>query len=135
MLINEIADYLESQSIGTVGTDIFVNRFPDERGQTYNNIVVIHQTAGLEPSMEGPLHQRGYQIIVRNVSLEQAIGKAENILNLLHTDQSNANIDTELTVGGTKLFFGRALQDPYNLGQDEKQRYEVVCNYIIGTRT
>ncbi len=46
MLLHEIAAYLESQSVGTRGTDLFTGFMPD----TPNEIVVVYENPGSPPS-------------------------------------------------------------------------------------
>lgn len=82
-LINEIADYLVTQGVGTaVGTDIFVDALPT--GESFaDNVVAIFQYSAT-PLLDGTTDQNfSFQFQVRDVSRDDAYGKALKIHSLL----------------------------------------------------
>lgn len=123
---SELASYLENEGIGTVGTDIFYTKMPAD----VNNCVGVLHTGGAGASMGGPKRTLTFQIVVRNTDIDNAKTTANAIRQLLHADDSTNKTDYTLP-SGTRVLTGLALQEPFNLGQDENNRYEVVANYQL----
>lgn len=128
-LVEEVADYLEDESIGTVGTDIFVCTLPDEQ-DSENDIVALYDTGGIAPYDHMPLKRRTIQIIVRDTDYPSAEAKARNIRDLLH----NRFWQDVVTAGDNFQLRSEALQEPGSIGPDEKNRYLISCNYLFLTR-
>lgn len=128
-LIEEIAEYLEDEGIGTVGTSIFIGKLPDD-ADVQNDIVAIFDTGGFPPDAHVPLKERTVQIIVRDTLYVDANTTATSVRDLLHN-----RFWQDIVSGGT-IFQLRssALQEPTNIGQDDKNRYEISCNYLFLTR-
>lgn len=92
-----LADYLQKNNFGTVGTNIFIGYMPEgtnglyiERiGGTLNNYVPIEETA--------------VNLYAKNTKSETAITTLENIKRFIHrmhnTTQDSAYIYTFLTIG------------------------------------
>ena len=119
MLLDDIADYLETQGIGTVGVDIFKGEMSDEP----SNCVAIERYAGKPPDTLG-YEYPGLQVRVRNTSRPDAEAKIKSIESLLHC-LSN------ITLNGTRYLSLFAQQGPVPLGRDESNRIDLVQNYII----
>jgi len=79
LLLENIATYLASNSVGTLGRDIFVGYMPESPP----NVVVISPTGGQSPGLDGKEYP-SVQIMVRDTSSRNGLAKAENIRNLLH---------------------------------------------------
>jgi len=123
---SELAEHLEDQAIGTVGTDIFYSKMPAD----VDNCIGVLHTGGSGASMAGPKRNLTFQIVVRNTNIDTAKAKANSIRQLLHADDSTNQTDYDLP-SGSRVLTGFAIQEPYNLGQDENNRYEVVANYQL----
>ena len=119
MLLDDIADYLESQGIGTVGVDLFKGDTPE----IPDNCVTIERYAGQSPGMLG-YEKPGLQVRVRNKIRENAEIKIKSIETLLHCLCNT-------TLSGTRYLSIFAQQSPTPLGRDESNRFDLVQNYII----
>ncbi len=128
-LVEEVADYLEDNSIGVVATNIFIGTIPDEQNTT-DNLVALFDTGGIAPYDHMPLRRRTIQIIVRNSSYPLAEAKARAIRDLLH----NRFWETVVSGGTNFQLRSEALQEPGSIGADGKNRFEISCNYLFLTR-
>jgi hypothetical protein len=125
MIAKEIADYLESQSIGTVGTDIFIDAMPDSP----NDMVVVYNTGGFEPDIDVAIEHPTFQITTRSESSATAYAKAEAIKALLHL-----KYNVTLEVDGIYYYFILMMNGINNLGRDEKNRIEYSINFRCKVR-
>lgn len=116
----DIAEYLEDQSIGVVGTDIFVGFQPD----ISDNIITIYVSGGSSPSIPIDLEYPSIQVVVRNTSYATCESKAYSIFNALHTT-GNTSIEGSTYQG---IY---ANQQPFSLGKDDQNRSEFVINFRI----
>lgn len=122
----ELLEYLIAGGVGaTIGVDMFRNKIPSE----VDIAVGVVSTGGGAPSVGAPTKELSYQILVRHTSYESGMQKANMIRELLHVNETTDRTMYKLTTGGTLVFESHALQEPYNLGQDENGRYEIVSNY------
>lgn len=92
-----VADYLQKNNFGTVGTDIFVGYLPEDKngiyvdriGGTLNNYV--------------PIEEAAVNIYVKDTKAQTAITTLENIKRFVHrmhnTTQGNAYMYTLLVIG------------------------------------
>lgn len=126
-VLQELGTYLQTQSIGTLNTDMFLTKLP----VSPNNCVGILDTGGQSSDSHFPSKNLTFQIIVRNTSYDTAMNKAIAIRELLHTNDDTLAYNTILTAGVTKVMRGEAIQEPYNLGQDKNGRYEISTNYSL----
>ena len=129
-VLEDLGQYLQNNGIGTQATDMFLAEMPT----TPNNLVSIMDTGGPTSSTHEPTRQFTFQIIVRNTDYATAMNKANAIRALLHTNDLTKKSEYDLVSGGTHIMTGKAIQEPYNLGQDEAQRYQIVTNYNFLTR-
>jgi hypothetical protein len=127
MIALQIAEYLEDNSIGVVGSGIFAEFLPDAP----DNAVVIFSTGGITESSSAVL---GYdkptvQVRVRNTSQLAAYTAASVIYSLLQGARNFTLPD------GTLVTTIQALQThPVNIGRDAKQRCEYTQNYFLEIR-
>lgn len=121
MLLDEIGARLQSQSLGTVGTDIFLGRLPE----TPDNGIAIISYPGSEP-----LHTFGtdnwagrprFQVKVRNTSFAAAETKAGQCVTALSF--------VEVVISGTRYLRCSALQDPFQLSHDQNERAVFAVNF------
>lgn len=121
-LLEDIGTYLEAESIGTQGTDLFIGMMPDEP----DNCVAIYQYSGLAPVKamtivpgEYVMEQPRVNVMVRNSSFQNAQAKAQAVFDALG-GYSAGNI-----------LFIDALQSPYQLGPDQNNRQLIGCNFEV----
>ena len=120
MIADELAEYLEDNSHGTVGTNIFVGQMTD----TPMNQVVVMPTAGMAPTAVVDYQYAGVQITIRNSSFETGYTKAQAIFDLFHA-LTATTIESQ--------FYNRidALGSPAYLGQDENYNHRFTLNLIV----
>jgi hypothetical protein len=115
----DIAEYLEDQGYGTVGTDIFIGWMPD----TPTNAIVVTATQGRPPMVLGDLEMPGFQVRVRNSAYDSGWTVANNILDLLHAL-------TDATIETRNYYRIDAQGSVTALGRDEKDRDLFSVNFI-----
>lgn len=121
----EIAEYLEDSSIGTVGTDIFVDMLPD----LANDVIMIYSTGGQVPDIDLPIGSPNFEVLVRSNSAETAYAKITSIVNLLHQ-----KYNITLVTGGNYYYSILLLGEINALGRDEKGRIEYSVNFNCKVR-
>lgn len=121
MLLDDIATYLEANSIGTVGTDLFKGDMPE----TPDNCVALFEYAGEPPEVATDIEYPGLQVRVRNTSYSAARVKIDAVYALLHTLANT-------TLSGTKYLSIFAVQSsPVPLGRDSSNRVDLAQNYKV----
>lgn len=120
MLLDDIATYLQTGGVGTVGTDLFKGELPPDP----DNCVAIYEYAGQPPFVSVDIDRPGLQVRVRNKGYAQARAKIDQIYLLLH---ALANT----TINGTRYLIVRAVQSPFSMGRDSNNLVELVQNFII----
>ena len=124
--IEELVDYLVTQSIGTKGTDLFFDHMPDVAG----TIVCLYDTGGTPPPAELPQRTPTVMVQVRSAKTEEysdARLLAAKIHNLFHGMIS-------VTLTNNHIETARAFGLPQSIGQDKNQRHLVSANYEFNTR-
>lgn len=114
----DIAAYLQTQAIGTVGTNIFYGYLPDAP----DNAIAIYDTAG-RPSQIHEIDRPNFQVVVRNTSYSSAATTIQSIQALLQ------NI-TNTTINGQFYVDISNLQSPFSAGYDVEKRVEFRQNYV-----
>lgn len=122
MLLDDIASYLQTAGIGTVGTDIFKGEMPAEP----DNCIGLFEYGGGRPEHApgAPLDRPGLQARVRNLSYPVARQKCQDIQNVLHGIHEQA-------INGTYYILILANQSPEPLGRDANDRMEFVQNFSV----
>ena len=128
-LLTDIGDYLESNSIGIVNTDIFLSQVPD----TPDDVVTVFEYAGNNPSKMADNRSPGLQIRTRSNSYETARAKIEDIYALLGEIGNEYNDTTAagVEINGTLYLKFEVVQEPLPLGTDSKGRHELAQNFIV----
>lgn len=125
MISEEIADYLQSKGIGTVGTDLFVDHMPDAP----DTCIAVFSTGGLEPDGKYGYDDPTIEIMTRSLNVKTAFDKIASAYNQL---QALTNVTL---ASGTRVINSYALQsNPANIGQDEKLRTRFTQNYHLHVR-
>lgn len=123
---NDIAEYLEDQGMGTVGTDIFIGRLHD----TPDDCITVYAYAGEEPDRAWNGEYPRLQIIVRRKTLEAPAGgvdayaRAYQVFNLFRNKPN-------LTMNGTLYRWIHPLHSPAQMGFDANKRPLIVMNFRI----
>ena len=124
-LIDDVAAYLQAQSVGTVGTDIFKGTLPDSP----DNCVAVYETGGPAPQKYLPINKPTFQILVRNKSYALGRDKLEAVRTALHR-KSNLS----LVSGQTFAYYILANSEGGHIGRDEAGRDEFSINFVAETR-
>ena len=126
-LLQEIGDYLTSQGVGTLGTNMFLGYLPDAP----NTAGAIYPTGGItavHAFAPGPgqakAQRPSVQIVWRSTSFQTADTKIRQIWALLDGLP-------ERTLGGTRYQSIEAVADPALMNRDEQGRTIMVANFYI----
>jgi hypothetical protein len=122
---NELADYLATQGVGTVATNIFVVKLP----ATPDNCIALFGLPGQvigDQREVASLHFPRVQIITRNTSYENASDKLEAVRTALHNKYG-------LDFASWRVMRLHAEQEGGSIGQDDQGRYEFSINFVAET--
>jgi len=124
MMADDVAEYLEDQAVGTVGTSIFVGHMPDAPA----DCIAVIQSGGESPEMAGPISgqiERPRLIVrVRNTSYASGASKANDVLKALHTAG-------EVSLSGHRYLFIRAVGSVNQLGRDHENRSLFSLDFVV----
>ena len=124
-LLDDVAAYLEANSIGIVGVDIFAGKMP----MSPDKAICLYELPGYGPHVILPMEQPGVKIRVRDVDsevgIQAAMATAYSIKKLLHRK-------INLTLG-SGVIYARidATGNPGWVGQDNKGRSIIDVNFIM----
>jgi hypothetical protein len=123
-LIDDVAAYLESEGLGTVGDDIFKSYLPDTNNGT---ILAVMDTGGPKPDPYLPTKEPTFQVYV--VANTYTAGKAmlDDVRDALHQVANE-------TIGSTYFYFILALSEGGHVGRSENGRDEFSINFQCRTR-
>ena len=122
-MIEDIATYLQTAGIGTIGTNLFKGQIPTEP----DNCVAVFEYAGSPPAVthdKKTLDSPGLQIRVRNADYAAGMTAIQGIIDVL-SPLSNVSI------GSGYYLSILANQSPVPLGLDEKDRHEFSMNFLV----
>jgi len=117
--IDNLAKYLEDNTIGTLRTNLFKAYLPDKP----NNVVVVYDTGGFEPDVYLPTGLPTFQIFVRNENYTNGKAKVDAIVALV---KSKANL--QLVSGGVYFYYLTLMSEPVHIGRDKTERDEFSIN-------
>lgn len=127
MLLPELATYLQSAGIGTLGTDLFYGRVP----ASPDVCTVLMEYGGLpiEPDLGTPTIRLEFprvQVLTRGLKDDYDTPrlKAQAVLVAL-----TAIVNQSLS--GVAYKVAAALQSPFFLRRDQNDRVEIACNYQV----
>ena len=124
-LIEQIATLLQTNGVGTLGTNLFVSRLPDN----IDSCVGVFDTGGLIPNIDIPLGEPTFQVYIRAVSYEAGKTKLDAVRALLHRRMNQVVI-----TGGTYAYYIYAMSEGGHVGQNERGQDEFSINFKILTR-
>jgi hypothetical protein len=119
-LLTDIANYINSNTSLTLGTDLFIGTLP----ANVESCVGIFQSGGVEPTTYLDVIKPTIQIIVRNTNYETAQQLSYEIYDSLHQLYNQ-------TMGSTEIYTIFALQEPTDIGEDETGRAVFTGNYVF----
>src|SRR5574337_2076253 len=125
MILDELGLYLQTNSIGTLGTDLFTGTLPD----TPDNAVALYEYGGVTPvSTLGPgqakFERPRVQVLVRATTYSAARSKIESIYKLLH-GLANTSLSS------VRYLLVEAVQSPAFMEKDTNNRVKLICNFQI----
>lgn len=125
MMAQDVAEYLEDQSIGTIGTSIFVGYMPDAPAKC----LTVYEYAGMEPERthDGRVVRRpGLQIRARG----SVNGDFSEVRAMLQSAEDVLDVLTNQSIEGTFYRSIRAAQSVTPLGR-ANQMFQAVQNYRV----
>lgn len=125
IFIEQIATYLQSQSIGTIASDLFIGNMPD----TPNNCVAVINTGGLEPSIDIPDKTPTFQVLIRNTDYEAGELKLAAVRTALHQFMNDY-----LVANQTYVYYIYLSSEGGHIGKDVNGRDEWSVNFHCKTR-
>ena len=124
-LISEVATYLQSQGLGTVGTNIFYSYMPDSVAPC----IGVFDTGGAEPDRYIPTKEPTFQIFIRSTSYAEGKAKLDSVRSALHQQKN-----TLLSSGEIYFYFIFAISEGGHLGRNPAGQDEFSMNFHCRTR-
>lgn len=120
-LATDVANYIDSNTSLTLGTDLFISRLPGSP----TTCVVVYETGGMQPDGDAPtqLKEPTFQILIR--SSDYATGRA-----YLDTMRSLFHKLIETDVGGTHFLNCFLVSEGGHIGQDDAGNDEFSINFV-----
>lgn len=125
MFVRDIAEILQSQGIGTLGTDLFLVQIPFQP----DSLIALIPTGGYATDLPISDVRLTAQVFARDTSEENCYNKIWRVFNALIGDENRCLI----APSGRKMVI-QALQPPESLGRDENNRAIYVFNIAAWTR-
>lgn len=122
-LINDIASYLQTAGIGTLGTNLFASYMPD----SVDTAVCVLDTGGVMPDPDIPTKSPTIQIFIRSADYATGKTKVDLVRATLH---QLANTQ----VGSTYIYYCLAQSEGGHIGRNERGLDEFSMNFICLTR-
>jgi len=122
--IEEIARYLQTKSVGTLGTNLFYSYLPD----SVDACVAVMDTGGMTPDIDLPTKEPTFQVFIRSTTYDLGKAKMNTVRNELHR-----LMNTTLS-GGTYVYNVFALSEGGHIGRNERGLDEFSINFKSLTR-
>ena len=122
-LIADIAQYLDDQEVGTLGTDLFISNVPDAA----DTVISVLDTGGMKPDNYLPTKDPTFQVFIRAATYEAGKTLLDSIRALLHRKFNE-------TVGSTYIYYCEALSEGGNIGRNARGLDEFSINFHCHTR-
>ena len=128
-VLEEIVAFLDSEGLGTAGTDLFMSRMPD----TPDACGCVYETGGITPDLgfgsslvrfESP----AIQVVFRGTKLDYDGPRAK----AKTAWESLAGVEAPQSLSGTIYNWIHPLQSPFLLEKpDEEERFSIAFNALI----
>lgn len=125
VVIDDIAQYLATNGVGTLGTDLFKSFVPS----TPDDCVTVLDTGGVKPDADIPTKSPTFQVYIRAASYSAGRAKLDSVRALLH-QVANQN----LVANQTYFYYILALAEGGHLGRDANGRDLFSINFQALTR-
>lgn len=125
MILDDIAEYLEDEGVGTVGTNIFKSYLPDSVDTGF----AILDTGGLMPDPDVPTKEPTFQIFLRAADYATGRAKLDAIRTALHRIANQT-----LITGGTYFYFILAQSEGGHIGRNDRGLDEFSMNFHCRTQ-
>lgn len=119
-MLEEIGQYLQDEGVATQGTDLWLGLMQD----IPDDSVALFEHAGPPPEVFDRTTYPALQVRVRSRDYAAAQTRIDTIYELLH-----GLAETDLS--GTRYHLIRAKQRPFSLGQVDRERLELACNFAV----
>lgn len=125
LVSTEIAAYLQTQGLGTLGTNLYKERMPEMP----DTATAIFSTGGIMSDPKEGYDNPTIEVMTRADDPATAYNQIAAIYNVLQ------GLNNVLLASGTRLVHMWALQSqPINIGQDENKRTRFTQNYQLLVR-
>lgn len=122
-VIADIATYLQTAGLGTVGTSIFASYTPD----VADNMICVLDTGGPMPDPYLPTKSPTFQVFIRASDYETGRTKLDRVRSTLH---QLANT----TIGMTYFYYILAQSEGGHIGRNERGLDEFSINFFALTQ-
>jgi len=119
-IIDQIADLLEDQGIGTVGTSIFTGELPNDG----NNIVSLVSSPSPEPNKSIPYYTQNFDVWARYSDYDDGNAKLQSIFDIIHQRE-----DFDLTDFHCYLSYAVGMID--DMGRDAERRHLFKVSFAV----
>lgn len=121
LISTEVAAYLQLQSIGTVGVNLFKERMP----ASPDTATLLTSTGGFEPDAKHGYDELTLQVMTRADNPIVAFNNITSVYNALH------GLNNVTLPSGTFLIHSRAMSMLANIGLDEENRTRFTQNFRL----
>jgi len=141
-LVQDIGDYLEEQSIGTVGTDIFLSEMPDTPDTCIsiyrNEDTAVERIAGIDMPSDrlAGIKRPRFKVAVRASSYDSAMTLAKTIEDELVRigDEFSETLSAGVEINNTFYFRVDSSEDAFEQERDVQSRVIVAQKFITAAR-
>lgn len=130
MLLDDIADYLSTSGLGTVGTNIFKGGFPPDAPDAS---VCVYETGGFgtvhamhsQPG-NAVVERPRIQVVARAAEYDYATARSTSQAAFLLLDGLRNR-----TINGKRYLWITSLHSPFSIGADDNRRVRIGMNYDV----
>lgn len=136
MFLQAVIEHLVANGIGTFGTDLFASTYPSNAP---DQCTVVRDGGGPTPPKDAPTQTKLIQFVCRALDYPAAEAKIRQIYELFHGHVSGGQWESlhNYLLGTTVqqyIFSSAAIQEPADIGPDEKGRAELSFNVLFKIR-
>jgi hypothetical protein len=118
MIITDLAQYLVTQGVGTLGSSIFASYLPDN----VDTGLCVIDTGGVAPDVDLPTRKKTFQVFIRGANYTTGQSLLDNVRGELH-QLANTQI------GDYYFYYILALSDGGHIGKNERGLDEFSINF------
>lgn len=120
LLIDEVAQHLHNNSIGSLGTSLFKSYMPESP----DACISVLDTGGLEPSIDIPVTNPTFQVFIRSTTYSAGRNQLDSVRSVLHKQ-----MNTQLVPNGIYFYYIFAISDGGHIGRDDNGRDMFSINF------